>query len=377
MEGPRTTQDYRRLGLIGERPAAFGDLPGFAGDDLAPAWAAFLTSCRRILSQDAVLRPAVEPDAAQRAICAAALALGAGDPQSIRAFIASRFEAWPISPANGAEHGFLTGYYEPVIPGAWEKSDAFNAPLLARPPDLITLQPDAARDDMSAEFTSARRNPAGRLEPYPTRRDIETRSGDAPLIYVRDPIEAYMIQVQGSATISVADERVRLTYAGRNGRPYTSIGRILIERGDVALADMSLARLKQWVRENGQKPGEAGRDLLWRNDSFVFFAIDTTEARRVGPIGGAGTPLLPLRSIAIDRSIWPYGLFFWIDAMLPWEGPAPSPFQRLMVGQDTGSAIVGPARADLYFGAGDEAGALAGGVRHPARMYVLLPSAQP
>ena len=207
-----------------------------------------------------------------------------------------------------------------------------------------------------------------------TRAEIEsTPERFTPLDYVRDPIEAFMIQVQGSATLRVGDDLVRMTYAGRNGRPYTSIGRILIERGDIAQPDMALARLKQWVRDNGQAPGEAGRALLWRNESFVFFAIDQTPARRVGPIGAAGVPLRPMRSIAVDRSVWPYGLPFWIVADLPWAGPSPSPCRRLMVAQDTGSAIIGQARADLYIGAGDQAGVIAGNIRHPADFLVLLP----
>ncbi len=382
MEEAAPFFDYARLGLIDARPVNWAELRGFAADDLSEAdlvsaWTAFLTSCAAAAANTPVLRRGVAADAAFRKIQAEALALGPANAETVRAFIQSRFRAWRIIPSNSAKKGFLTGYYEPVVEGSWSKTPEFPEPLLARPADLVTLGPGEDRDGLPENLSGARKTRDGKLLPYPARREIDTRSGDAPLLYVRDAIEAFMIMVQGSATISVRGERAPLTYAGRNGRPYTSIGRVLIERGDIPQAEMSLARLKQWVRDAGQNVGQAGRDLLWQNESYVFFEIDGSAARKSGPIGGAGTPLQTLGSIAIDRSIWPYGLLFWIDAALPWRRADIEPFQRLMVAQDTGSAIIGSARADIYFGAGDEAGGLAGGIRHDADMYVLLPADDP
>ena len=185
-----------------------------------------------------------------------------------------------------------------------------------------------------------------------------------------------MIHVQGSARISLEDgSEVRLTYAGRNGHPYTSIGRLLVERGEVPLADMSLETLKNWVRTAGQQFGRPGRALMQENKSFIFFEELACDEPNAGPIGGEGIPLTELRSMAVDRTIWPYGLPFWIEADLPWRSESPEPFRRLLVAQDTGSAIVGPARADLFFGTGARAGDLAGGIRHPADFVVLLPEA--
>ena len=139
---------------------------------------------------------------------------------------------------------------------------------------------------------------------------------------------------------------------------------------------VSLAALKQWVRDHGQDEGAEGLALMRRNRSFVFFALGLVDGAGKGPIGAAGVPLAPLRSIAVDRSLWSYGLPFWISADLPWRGAEKSAFQRLMIAQDTGSAILGPARADLFFGSGDEAGARAGDIRHPGEMIVLLPRHQ-
>jgi membrane-bound lytic murein transglycosylase A len=166
---------------------------------------------------------------------------------------------------------------------------------------------------------------------------------------------------------------LRLSYAGRNGWPYTSIGRILVEEAHIPAAEMSLARLKDWIRENGQEIGQPGRALMQRNRSYVFFQAEETAGGTYGPRGAQGVSLSPWRSIAVDRAIWPYGLPFWLDAELPWHEPRPTPFRRLMIAQDTGSAIVGPKRADIYVGSGDEAGRIAGGFRHHGEMIVLLP----
>ena len=178
------------------------------------------------------------------------------------------------------------------------------------------------------------------------------------------------MQVQGSAQVEFPDgRRARLAYDGRNGLPYTSIGKILIEAGEIAEGDMSLASLKAWLRRDSAR----GLDVMRRNRSFVFFQLVEDFDPDLGPIAGAGVPLTPLRSIAVDRTMWAYGLPFWIDAELPWADDTPRPFRRLMIAQDTGSAIVGAARADLFFGSGDAAGARAGAIRHPAEVVVLLP----
>ncbi|HSV01159.1 MAG TPA: MltA domain-containing protein, partial [Roseiarcus sp.] len=167
--------------------------------------------------------------------------------------------------------------------------------------------------------------------------------------------------------------RARLAYDGRNGQPYTSIGKILIESGEIAEDAMSLMSLKAWLRRDGAR----GLDVMGRNRSFVFFKLVEDFDAGHGPVAGAGVALTPLRSIAIDRARWAYGLPLWIDAELPWADETLRPFRRLMIAQDTGSAIVGPARADLFFGSGDEAGARAGAIRHRGEFVVLLPRGGP
>ena len=209
----------------------------------------------------------------------------------------------------------------------------------------------------------------GSLVPYADRAQIEAERRD-PIVWVRDAVEAFLIQVQGSAQVEFPDRsRARLAYDGRNGLPYTSIGKILIETGKIAESDMSLASLKAWLRRDGAR----GLEVMRRNRSFVFFQLVEDFDPDLGPTAGAGVPLTPLRSIAVDRTVWAYGLPFWIDAELPWADETPRLFRRLMIAQDTGSAIVGAARADLFFGSGERAGARAGAIRHPAEFVVLLP----
>ena len=284
-----------------------------------------------------------------------------------RRFFETRFRPFRVIPENGA--GFLTGYYEPCIPASTIETEEFPWPILARPADLVTFGLDGAPLDFPGGITGARRLGDGSLVPYDDRAAIEAERRD-PIVWVRDAVEAFLIQVQGSAQVEFPDRsRARLAYDGRNGLPYTSIGKILIESGQIAEGDMSLATLKAWLRRDNDR----GLALMRRNRSFVFFKLVEDFDARLGPIAGAGVPLTPLRSIAIDRAIWSYGLPFWIDAELPWVDETPRPFRRLMIAQDTGSAIVGAARADLYFGGGDAAGERAGAIRHRADFIVLMP----
>lgn len=327
-------------------PVPFEALRGWRDDPVEDAWASFLASAAAILQDAPPLRPASPPEPALRAV--ARLAVEQGAPDGSRAFFQSRF-----TPHLVASDGFVTAYYEPRLDGALRRSADFTAPILARPRDLGL-----------------------RTDPYPDRRAV--RAGaiadqTVPVVWLRDSVEVFLVQVQGSARVRLPDGRVlRLIYDGRNGHPYTSIGRILIETGAVAPDAMSLAVLKGWLRDNGADAGGVADEIMNRNRSYVFFrAVEDADGE--GPLGGQGVPLRELRSLAVDRTVWPYGLPFWVEAALPGPGGTPAPFPRLMVAQDTGSAILGPARADLFFGSGPAAGDWAGSIRHPANLAVLLP----
>jgi len=347
---------------------SFADLEGFAEDDHDEAFRVFRLSSAALVEDRPVLRQAVPPSPALKAICRLALTQAPGDRTQARRFFEEHFRPFGVratGASNGHAAGFLTGYYEPVVEGSLTRTADFTAPILARPDDLPSPAGGAS---------------AVGAEPYPDRAAIEAGAiaGQArPIVWLRDAIEVFLIQVQGSARVRLADgSLLRLVYAGRNGQPYTSIGHLLIEAGEIAEADMSLARLKAWVRDHGQEPGEPGRTLMQRNRSYVFFARDEELDPAAGPIGGQGVSLTPLRSIAIDRTIWPYSLPVWIAADLPWRSASASPLRRLMVAQDTGSAIIGPARADIFFGAGDDAGARAGDIRNVGDFVVFLPAGE-
>ncbi len=355
------------------RPVRIDDLVGFDSDDCLAAFAAFAQSARALCQGDAPSRPARDSSPRLLATAREALAAEVHHADDARRFFAARFRAFRVDPEEPDATGFLTGYYEPLVEGSTTRTAAFAAPILARPRDLVTFALGAAPDGIDPALTGAQRLGDGTLRPYPDRAAIEAAGGEA-ILWLADAVEVFLAQVQGSARVRLPDGReVRLAYDGRNGQPYTSIGRLLIEAGEIDEREMSLARLKAWLREHGLERGERGRALMQRNHSYVFFKIEEGFDPAEGPIGGAGVALTPLRSIAVDRSIWAYGTPFWIEAELPWEGEVASPFRRLMIAQDTGSAIVGAARADIFFGGGDAAGARAGAIRHRGAFTALLP----
>lgn len=359
------------------QPLSFADLEDFAEDDHQAAFALFAEHAAANLHDDPVLRRAVNASGALRAIFRAALAHDRIDEAGAREFFETHFVPHRVfSDANTAK-GFMTGYYEPLIEGSLTPTKEFSAPIYGRPDDLVTLAAGESLSGLPVGLAAARRLADGSLIAYPDRAEIEHGALDGharPLLYLADPVEVFFVQVQGSARVVLPDGRqLRLTYAGRNGHPYTSIGRILVESGEIPADKIGLESVKAWIGAKGQRPGEAGHALMARNKSYVFFALNADLPDASGPIGGAGLSLVPLRSIAIDRQIWPYGLPIWLSADLPWQSDRPTPFRRLCIASDTGSAIVGPARLDLFFGAGVAAGIRAGGIRHHCDFIALLP----
>ena len=356
-------------------PVPFAELEGWSSDDHAAAFAAFRVSCRAIAEGSPALRAAAAPPPAFIPICRRALEVSAwSDAAATRAFFEQHFEPMRVRPHNG--QGFLTGYFEPEIAGARAPSSDFNAPVLARPDDLVTLGPGDERGNLDPALAAARRTPAG-LEPFPDRAAIldgALAGQGLERLYLRDRVELFIVQVQGSARVRLDDGRLmRLTYSGRNGHPYTSIGRILIDEGRIAAADMSLEILMDWLRAH---PAEADA-VMRRNRSYVFFEVSESIDPARGPIGGAGVPLTPGRSLAVDRSLWAYGLPVFVGADIATLGQSAGRLRRLTVAQDTGSAIVGPARADFFWGSGTEAGRLAGLTRHRLDFVVLWPKQGP
>ena len=356
-------------------PLPFARMAGFQQDDLLAAFATFLNSCRN--REGRKPRPGAAPDMGLAAVCEQALTASVRSQDDARVFFENYFEAYRVEPrGEPAGRGFFTGYYEPILDGSLTRTADFTAPVLARPSDLEN-EPVIGPDGQA--YAASRRLTNGELGVYGDRAMIEAQTETYEvLMWLRDPIELFMMQVQGSARIRMPDGGlVRLGYAGRNGHPYTSIGKILVDTGAIAQPDMSLDRLKAWVRSAGQLDGQAGRELLNANRSYVFFRKLPELDGDMGPIGGEGVSLTPLRSLAVDRSIWPYGLPVWVDGDLPGADGREAPFQRLLIAQDTGSAIVGPARGDIYVGSGEAAGVRAGLIRHRANFVILKPKDRP
>jgi membrane-bound lytic murein transglycosylase A len=355
----------------------FEDLAGFAEDDLLNAFRTWRRSALAIVADAPATRRGAPIPKALVAIARAALGKDIDDRQAARDFFVEYFRPYRVRPKDDRRSGFVTGYYEPLLRGALAPSPEFSAPVLARPDDLVTFAPEGTPPDLDPSLSGAQRLAGGALRPYPERAAIEAaaeRGATRPILWLEDHVELFLAQVQGSARVALPDGRVlRLAYDGRNGQPYTSIGRLLIDQDAIEERAMSLDALKTWLRANGQRPGDKGREIMQRNRSYVFFKLEENFDPEEGPIGGAGIALTPLRSIAVDRTLWPYGAPFWIEARLPWEGPSFKSFRRLMIAQDTGSAILGAARADIFFGAGEEAGRRAGDIRHDADFTVLLP----
>lgn len=340
--------------------ATLANLPGWADAPMAASLSAFRRNCPTL----AVRAPAYAP------VCAAQAALpDTVDDPAARAF----FETWFRPVRVGAEgSGFLTGYFEPEIAAARVRSEAFPVPVYRRPADLVEIDPGGAPAGFPADLTFARRTKAG-LVPYPDRAAINAGALDGrglELAFLADPVDAFFMQVQGSARLRFRDGgTLRVNYAGKTGHPYTAIGRIVVEEGHIPREELDYKRLRDWLKAH---PAAAAR-IMDRNRSYIFFApVDGLDAND-GPLGAAGFPLIPEVSLAVDPDHNAFGTPIWIDARLPASDTADAPFRRLMIGEDRGSAIIGAARGDVFFGSGDAAGERAGRIRHGATFYRLVP----
>lgn len=337
-------------------PVSFSALRGWAEDDHLAALKVFAQSCTKL----PVKWPALCSHVKQ-----------AQTSEQARLFFEKNFQPYRVVPQ--VNQAFFTGYFEPDVSGSLQKTAAHSAPLLALPDDVMTLNPRLRRRfNLPENLTMARRE-NGRLVPYHTRADIEDGAlGEKARVLVwLDPIDLFFVHIQGSARIRLENNTaLRVGFAGRNGHPYTAIGKILIDQGVFAPKDVTMAALKAWLHAN---PAE-GCALMRKNLSYIFFRIEQQNGAGTGPHGAAGVPLTPGRSLAVDAKIWPYGLPIWVDAQLPLQNEtALQNFSHLLIAQDTGAAIVGPARGDIFFGSGDGAGEVAGRIRHAGEFIVLLP----
>jgi membrane-bound lytic murein transglycosylase A len=332
-------------------PVTFAELNGWKDDDHALAYASFQKSCGAILNGSKAMRRARPVYGALFTVCERASKLGALDRDEARAFFEENFKPVRIAPP-GQTDGFFTGYYETEVDGSRVKTAEYNVPIYKIPAKLT------GRSKVFAQFDRSK------IE------DGALNGKGLEICWVKDPIEAFFAQIQGSTRVKLNDgELLRLNYIASNGMKYTPVGRELIDRGIISKEEMSMDKIRDWMEANP----EEGKELRRKNRSFVFFT-ETPLRPHEECIGAQGVPLTPWRSLAVDKSIHVYGTPIWVDAALPIESEKPeTKFQHLMIAQDTGSAIVGAARADIYFGHGDGIGSIAGRIKQYGQFVMLVP----
>ncbi len=353
-------------------PVAWADLAGWSEDDHLQAYKAFRVSCRPIAAQRKLPADPKALGISLRDPCRAAKALDISNGAKARAFFEEHFVPLRIS-RLGEDDGFVTGYYEPVIDGSRTQTDVYTVPVYRRPSNLFVRGVKQGAVGLPNKGQVFRKIGRRKLVPYYDRAEIEDGAiagRGLEICWLKDQTDLLFTQIQGSARVRLENgSTIRINYDAHNGYPYTPVGRILIDRGIIPKEQMSMQKIREWMDQNP----DGAKELRRQNRSYVFFRevqlSDKDEA-----VGAQGVPLTPGRSIAVDKALHVYGTPFFIEGELPIDSEqSKTPFHRLMIAQDTGSAIVGPARADLYFGAGADAGRVSGRLRHNMRFVMLVP----
>jgi membrane-bound lytic murein transglycosylase A len=351
------------------RQIRFEDIADWAEDDHAAALAAFKRSAQEIITQGhGFQRQAVFGGARQDwlPICEAALVA-----TDARVFFETQFTPWRVSDSENPQ-GLFTGYYEPEAEGRLAPDKRFDVPIYGKPDDLAAFTPE----ETQATGLSYGRRQSGAPSVYLTRQEIEGGAllgRGLEICYLESWVDAFFMHVQGSGRVILPGGQVlRLSYAAKNGQPYTGIGSVLLARGIGTTETMSMQFLRNWMADNSQ----AARTLLWQNNSFVFFREVPVNDPQLGAIGAAKVHLTPLRSLAVDRSYWMFGTPMFIETHEPPEAAhGAGLFQHLMIAQDTGTAIKGLIRGDVYWGWGERAALSAGHMKSMGGMVALLPQA--
>ncbi len=358
-------------------PVSFADLPGWQEDAVEEAVPALLHSCRRITALPDGASIDDEPFAGRagdwREICAAAGRLPRGPAKKSRAaarhFFETRFR--PHAARNQRNPlGLFTGYYEPLLHGSRRRGGKYTVPIYLRPPELVMVDLGRFREDLEGKRIAGK-VVDGALVPYPDRRQIEAGAlagRKLEIVWVDDPIDAFFLHVQGSGRVRLAEGgELRIGYAAQNGHPYTAIARVLIDRGVLTRDEASMQSIRAWLQAH---PDQI-RPVLDEDASYIFFQ----EIKGEGPLGAEGVPLTPGRSLAVDLKHLPLGVPVWLVCGAPSsrEDEPDGKLERLMLAQDTGGAIRGPVRGDVFWGFGDEAATVAGQMKHRGRYWVLLP----
>ncbi|GAB1576512.1 murein transglycosylase A [Bordetella petrii] len=356
--------------------AAWAELPGWSSDDLSRFWPLFLRNCKGLMRPTTgnLAAPARATPRAWQPVCAAAAdpAQAPSDAAGVRRFLQAHLQPWRV---NGADNrpatNTVTGYYEPLVRGSRRQGGPYQWPLYAVPDDLLTIDLGAVYPELAGKRVRGKLV-GKRVVPYDTRAAIDSSSKRPPVIaWVDDPVDNFFLQVQGSGRVQLVDgpdagTTIRVAYADHNGQPYASIGRWLIAQGELRADQASMQNIRAWAQRN---PGRV-QEMLNANPAVVFFREEAVVDPELGPKGAYGIPLAPQRSIAVDAGFVPLGAPVYLSTTWP---ASERPLQRLVFAQDTGTAIKGAARADFYWGFGEEAGAQAGRMKQRGQMWLLWP----
>lgn len=360
-------------GLSGlSAPVSFDAIPGWEEDDgLDEAFSAFARSAR-----EAQKRPyrsgdlGVSPESFAESFAQALSVSRTLGKAGAQTFFEQYFVPYRFRPESDVA-GFVTGYYEPEAPASHHRTARFSVPLYRRPDDLVRVDELNPPEGFDPSVAFARMQD-GVLVPHHDREAIERGAlagRGLELCWLADRVDAFFIHVQGAARLKMTDGgTMRVTYAAKSGHPFTGIGRVLASLGEIPLEQVTMQTIRAWLRDNPHRRDE----ILWKNRSYIFFRETPLGDPELGPVAAARVQLQPGRSIAVDRLLHTFGTPFFI-AVPELRHVDGRPFRRLMIAQDTGSAITGPARGDLFIGTGREAGEIAGTIRHAADVYVLLP----
>ena len=337
-------------------PVAWSSLESWDADKQSDAWAGFLRSCQKLAREQ------------WREVCELAETSGDLSDAEVREFFETHFEVRPVYAEGGETLGLITGYYEPLLQGSWEQSGEYQYPLYGVPEDLLVVDLGAVYPQLKG-LRLRGKLVGNKVVPYHDRAqlddDRELLQG-AEILWVNSPVDLFFLHVQGSGLVQLADGSIlAVGYAEQNGHPYQSIGRVLVQMGELEKEEVTLFTIRDWLKSNPERLNE----VLSKNPSYVFFELRDAEAD--GPTGALNVALTPRRSIAVDRNVIPLGAPVWLQTTLPNE--AQSPLNQLMLAQDTGGAIKGHVRADVFWGRGSEAEKMAGLMKQQGELFVLLP----
>jgi membrane-bound lytic murein transglycosylase A len=358
--------------------AGYGDIPGWRDDDLLHFWPVFLRNCKGLMRPTSgnLTLPARATPRVWQPVCAAAVDPArrpvANDAESVRRFLQTYLQAWRLlAPDGKPAANTVTGYYEPLVRGSRRQGGLNQWPLYMPPKDLLTVDLGAIYPELAGKRVRGKLE-GKRVVPYDTRSQLETPGRQPPvLVYVDDPVDNFFLQVQGSGRVLLTDgpdagKTIRVAYADHNGQPYVSIGRWLVDKGELTADQASMQGIRAWAQRHPQRV----REMLDANPAVVFFKEEPVLDPEAGPRGAYGLPLTARRSIAVDTSFVPLGTPVFLGTTWP---ASDRPLDRLVFAQDTGTAIRGAARADFYWGYGDAAGQMAGRMKQRGQMWVLWP----